>query len=86
MKAKHLLISTGIIIILLCMLNYAFAPATESFDFSSINPVTLLAGFTFLFSFCFGIPIYISIAIVITLLLGAILLLAKVIQKAGSKN
>lgn len=86
MKPKSILISAVILLILLCVLSYISAPATESFDLSSLNPVSILAGISFLFSFGFGFPVYVSIGIVILLLIAAILLLAKLIQKIQSKN
>lgn len=84
MKTKPILFSAGIILILLCILSYISAPATESFELSSVNPVSVLAGIVFLFSFGFGFPVYISVGIVILILIAAILLLAKLIQKAQS--
>lgn len=85
MKPKSIFFSAAIILLLLCVLSYISAPATESFELSSLNPVLILAGISFLFSFGFGFPVYISIGIVILLLIAAILLLAKLIQKTLSK-
>ncbi|MGL4332977.1 MAG: hypothetical protein ACRCZQ_01465 [Bacteroidales bacterium] len=86
MKTKPILFSAGIILMLLCILSYISAPSTATFELSSLNPASILAGISFLFSFGFGFPVYISIGIVLLLLIAAILLLAKLIQKIQSKN
>lgn len=86
MKTKPILIAAGCILILLSILSYISAPSAVSFEWASVNPVSVLSGLAFLFSFGFGFPVAVSVILILLLLIAAILLLGKAIQKIFFKH
>lgn len=56
-------ISVFVLILQFCLLTFLSTPETDSFDFSSINPLSIIKGFIFPLSFGFGFPIWLSVNI-----------------------
>ncbi|MGL4519255.1 MAG: hypothetical protein ACRCUJ_06170 [Phocaeicola sp.] len=65
------------ILLLLVTLAYLMTPSSDTFAWSSLNPLTPLAGVLFLLSFGAGIPLWVAALILLALLF----LLFKAIQK-----
>lgn len=81
MKIKSILIASGILLILICLLGYISAPSTATFEWASLNPLAFLSGLAFLFSFGFGFPVFVSILMVILLLIASVFLLGKAVNR-----
>lgn len=60
-------ISVIILILQFCLLSFLSAPETESFNFSSINPLSFLEGVIFTLSFGLGYPVWLSILFLLLL-------------------
>ncbi len=81
---KTIALSIILLVGLLCAFTFIQSPSSESFEWSSINPLEGLAGIAFALSFGLGVPVAISIICILILLfgiwIGLVWLLKKIIK------
>lgn len=76
-----LLISVILFVLLLCVLTYSTAPESDKFQLESINPLDILEGTMFLFSYGFGVPLWLSVVILAVASMLIITLLFKAVRR-----
>ena len=66
---KTVLLSVLAVVLLLMAAGYAFAPATDRFDWNALNPIEAFSSLAFAFGFGLGLPDAVAVGFVVLLLL-----------------
>lgn len=67
---KILLVAGVVLLLLLCLLSFIMAPATDTLEISSFNPIEIINGGAFMLGFGFGCPIILSYLLIVLILAG----------------